>query len=120
MNNLDKEVAEALGYTIDRICGRSYGSMGMDCWLEHEHNIISTVAGFTPSTNWQQAGELLEKFKFTLGPNINQNTGELEWLCYKDVTKCGMFSHTVSEDAQTPQEAICKAVIALCKEKEHE
>lgn len=56
---------------------------------------------YHPSTNWQQAGELVEKFK-------------LELWCLGDNWKAGTVTLTdgVVAKADTPRKAICMAVIA--------
>ncbi|MDE9571291.1 phage protein NinX family protein [Xenorhabdus bovienii] len=60
---------------------------------------------FTPSTDWSQCGELIEKHRVEL----DFNSVSEEWSAY-------IFNfeelESVIEDGDTPQIAICRAVVA--------
>jgi len=103
MSELDRDVAEALGMSLD---DKGFPYAVCD---DPDYRMVTPEA-FTPSTNWQQAGELLEEYKICiqiLKSGIWNAAATSEW---NDKTQ--VF-------AESPQEAICKAVIAL-KESENE
>jgi len=100
MSDLDRQVAEALGYKIKKRGGVDY--------LYMNDEFIRGLMNFNPSASWKQAGELLEKYNLVLYP-YNE-----EWACYQH----GDFGRIIATG--TPQEAICKAVIALHKDDSHE
>ncbi|MDE9566301.1 DUF2591 domain-containing protein [Xenorhabdus bovienii] len=67
--------------------------------------IIKGMEDYTPSTDWAQCGELIEKHHVEL----NFNSVSEEWSAY-------IFNfeelESVIEDGDTPQIAICRAVVA--------
>ena len=116
MSDLDKRVAEALGYEIE-------DREGVDFYIDTARSakymhtfVVSSVFSFTPSTNWQQAGELLEKYKIAVTPPLY---GRPDWSAEVKVPK-GDDNHRFHfhNYAPTPQEAICLAVIALLESKD--
>ena len=83
---LDKAVAEAQGWVHETEWG---------IWTPHNYH---------PSTNWQQAGELLEKYKIDL-EYVDTNWEATIWDLLNNVP----IAETA---ADTPQRAICLAVLA--------
>ena len=65
---------------------------------------------YNPSTNWEQAGELLEKYAITLTPYGDVHGNVCEWRAITSESK-GYAT------ADTPQRAICLAVLELKGEK---
>ena len=61
----------------------------------------SLIAGYDPCNNWQQAGELLEKFKIDLVYGGDPQT----WNC--------ITMRTEPTEDKDPRVAIVKAVLAL-------
>jgi hypothetical protein len=81
----------------------------VECSLKDKTMLIAVGYGeYSPSTNWQQAGELVEKYKVELFNHIEDGS----WSAYAR-------GQTVGEGgrADTPQRAICLAVLALEGEK---
>jgi hypothetical protein len=94
---LDKAVAELQGWKKEPD-GR--------LWRSPDKHIYSGLP-YRPSTIWKQAGELLEKYNIQLDP---PNFGSTEWsAAAQDIEE---WSY-----ADTPQRAICLAVLALKGEK---
>jgi len=57
---------------------------------------------FSPSTNWSQCGKLIEEYKVT----VEWYEGFGEWSAYTDDASKNFYE-------ATPQEAVCRAVIAM-------
>lgn len=93
---------EQLNYWVAKAHGWSMNSDG--CWEENGkavHCEFSMVPNkYSPSTNWKQAGELIEKYKL----DINYHYESDGWECWSNLKKP---AYNVS-----PQRAICMAVIA--------
>ena len=69
-------------------------------WYENEDGYDP----YRPSTDWQQAGELIEKFKVKVWYSSGKWVAETYKRNRVDITVWGVSS--------TPQEAICRAVVA--------
>ena len=97
MIKLDRQVAEALGYEIAQDT--------KDLFVIFPDETMPRE--FAPSTNWQQAGELLEEF----------NLSVTRWSYGNNKKAWRAFNKDLNEYTQplyrTPQEAICKVIIAL-------
>ncbi len=65
---------------------------------------------YHPSTDWRQAGELIEKYAITLTPYGDVHGNVCEWRAITSESK-GYAT------ADTPQRAICLAVLELKGEK---
>ena len=90
--DLDYWVARAQGWDCDE-----YGN-----WYEDYVGGAEIVYDYTPSTNWQQCGELIIRFRVYLDHLISG-----KWRA-QSLLKLG----TNSAKGSTPQEAICRAVVA--------
>jgi hypothetical protein len=88
---LDRKVAEDQGW---------WNADGM--WMSNDDEAITTT--YSPSTNWQQAGELMEKYKIDL--HYEPMADGKNW----HAAFCGNIAEVWAE---TPQRAICLAVLAL-------
>jgi len=89
MNKLDKEVAEAIGLTQTN----------------------PTYKSFCPSTNWYTAGQMIEKYGLSI-LYISKDS----WQCNYTIIKhswSGRYKSFESANGATPQEAVCRAVIAM-------
>lgn len=119
MNNteIDKAVAEALNM--------KFGIYGLYLNGSVHINMVNPADGthadctFTPSTNWQQSGELLEGMQdISLSIIITRAKGDIEDEDHR-ICVCRIYddinSKRVSQDSygETIPMAICKAVIAL-------
>mgnify|MGYP001552717862 CR=1 FL=1 len=91
---LDKAVAEAQGWSEDWLDE----SKGLGLWIKSLGGESIGMGTYHPSTNWQQAGELLEKYKIDLSFDGEDCLAEISgnYFAYAD----------------TPQRAICLAVLA--------
>ena len=97
---LDKAVAEAQGWTlINKVSGLD---AFIGTWVSE--NVRIDQEFYHPSTNWQQAGELLEKYKIDL-EYVDTNWEATIWDLLNNVP----IAETA---ADTPQRAICLAVLA--------
>jgi len=104
MSDLDKQVVEALGYRYFEYTD-GLGNKGIHAYFA-DHQSIGRA--YSPSTNWEQCGELIKEYKICVAPRDN---GEgKEW---------GAFTLVIGEvpgkvlSGATPQEAVCRAVIAM-------
>ena len=86
-DELNFKVAEAQGW---------WNADGM--WMSKDDKSITTT--YTPSTNWEQAGELLEKYHI-----------ELEWNGSKWIASTYSPEIEGQSISSTPQRAICLAVL---------
>ena len=92
---LDREVAEAQGWVCDE-----YGPDGW-VWRDNKGNRKCIANEYHPTTNWQQCGELIEKYKLSLWFSRADNL----WVC---------TDHRITDiTGKTPQEAVCKAVVVM-------
>lgn len=106
MSDLDRQVAEALNWKFDTF--EIYERQTPPKLVIHMNDCggrKSTM--FIPSTDWDQAGYLLEKYKI-----------RLSYCHFKPECKCkgwmaDIYPHEFNIQATTPQEAICRAVIQL-------
>lgn len=122
MNSLDREVAEALGNTFVHV---DY-SLSVDAtdwqkenerWMEDnnldsvgdyfvnvEKNYWIAVEDWHPSTNGAQAWELMKRFRINVAQTDNK-----------------VYAYFGSSIAMgnNPEEAVCRVVIAMCKEREN-
>ena len=92
---LDYWTAKAQGWELDENPNGATNWVRDDEWMRKY--------SYTPSTNWQQAGELVEKFKLTLLYNELKE----EWIADE-------FSSFGDDEqrADSPRKAICMACIA--------
>ncbi len=88
---LDYWVAKAQGWELI-----NYGS----CWKSEQFTHTITRVSYHPTSNWQQAGELIEKFDCSLEYYNSCN-------CWGATARSSDM-----EVADTPQRAICLAVVA--------
>lgn len=92
---LNRWTAKAQGWKLD-CTGR---------WLDDDQ-FKAWKIDYTPSTNWQQAGELVEKYEISLGKH-----GSLEiWAADLNPHNIGTLGK--NWHGPTPQIAICRAVVA--------
>lgn len=103
MSDLDKRVAEAFGMNF------IYTEHDNQIWLNSQDALP-----FTPSTNWQQAGELQVKYGLNVSVHCTENEHVTSWKC----CRAWPFKESKEVCASTPQEAICLAVIALLESKD--
>ena len=98
---LDYWVAKAQGWDFVRKQRTEYGFVYQVWW--NSPNSFIKAKDYHPSTNWQQAGELVEKFNVMIAPS---------WVTEKNGWHgaCSYEQEPVSAD--TPTKAICIAVIA--------
>jgi len=94
MSDLDRQVAEALGWHED-----CTGKL-----LDSDQQFKGYAVDFSPSTNWEQCGKLIEGY----GVNI---TYLLHSRDYVEAWPSGKY--TCKSKGATPQEAVCRAVIAM-------
>jgi hypothetical protein len=91
---------EELDYEVAKVATDFIGTM--EQWKEVCNKWMDCgESPYRPSTNWQQAGELLEKYKielWRLGDNWKAGTSSL--------------TDGVVAQADTPQRAICLAMLA--------
>ena len=97
---LDKAVAKAQGW--EHIANSD--------WEFMRNGALWVASQYHPSTNWEQAGELLEKYAITLTPYGDVHGNVCEWRAITSESK-GYAT------ADTPQRAICLAVLELKGEK---
>lgn len=99
MTDLDKQVAEVLGYKtkIDRYDGGCRANI----------NGGETYPKFSPSTNWRQGGPLIEEYRVALDSTISRER-PVKWtaLIVDDAGKC------FTTQGKTPLIAAMKALIA--------
>ena len=96
MNNikeLDRKVAEAQGWKVIDTGANSWAIKTKDMY-----SISHYKYDYRPSINWQQAGELLEKYRLNL-------------VRFDDGWQCGKVGR-IYPKADTPQISICLAVLA--------
>jgi len=106
MSDLDKKVAEALGWKF-----MSYGIRDdKELILHHPTYDAWTYGVFTPSTNWQQAMELWDKYLKDGYLNKITQGGDYTRLVLLDENTMQVVSNTIGEDLR---EAICEAIIRL-------
>ena len=100
---LDEQVAEALGHEVTIILG--------DCWINTNAD-HPKKRKFTPSTNGQQAMDLLREHRVSL---ISPKSGENKWkiVIYinKEEGRYGV-THEYNGYGPTLEIAICKAIVA--------
>src|SRR5574343_677139 len=65
---LNRAVAKALGYTENFPC---YEENGNSVFLIHVMCYESCFSVFNPVENWQQCGQLIEKFKIRITPFVH-------------------------------------------------
>ena len=98
------KTSELTGDKLDYWVAKAQG-WNLDTEYDDRCNQYTALTGrrfYTPSTNWQQCGELIEKFEADLGPFHSQQWIACVWS----------GSEEFSMDGITPQEAICRAVVA--------
>ena len=103
MSEFDRQVAEALGYTLIPPARSQITNAG-DVFLPPSTGNLPVL--FSPSTNWSQAGELMEKYKIS----VEWFDGFGEWC------GCVEGSDKTCYEA-TPQEAVCRAIVASMENK---
>jgi len=119
MSDLDRQVAFVQGWE-----GRIRKDGGFYWHKENGEYTGLLLSHYTPSTNWQQAGELLEKYGIGISPHIicsrkdYQENEILQWVASS--TRRNTIRVYKIAQGSTPQEAICKAVIELHKGDNHE
>jgi hypothetical protein len=102
MEDLDRQVAEALGYPVVMM---EVSNKKIIC-----HATIPPLRGFmefTPSTNGQQAMDLLKNHHFTIESNMSD-----KWYVGYVIEDSEGEPHWEGVEGPTPEIAICKAVIA--------
>ncbi|MEQ1977134.1 phage protein NinX family protein [Xenorhabdus sp. SGI240] len=124
---LDWAVARAIGMDI-YICGRSsddeYGWIGnYSVWKKSCEQPVITIglcndihiefAGkskpYSPSTNWEQCGQLIERYIDDLTHMAFRGD---HWVANCRAVRVGDFSIFKTQTGDTPQIAICRAVVA--------
>jgi hypothetical protein len=101
MKDLDKQVAEAQGWVCKANGGPRYW------WTEDENYYLHRAEDYIPSTNMEQAGELLEKYQLCL---LSNDDGI--WHAAEHI-----FEGAPYGEGKTWMEAVCKAVVALEKNR---
>ena len=97
---------EQLGYWCAKAQGwkKKYPYNNLEpYWLDDTGTIIHSDWEYHPTTNWQQAGELVEKFEVAVYMGSDDSDQEY-WFAKCTVGGMGK--------ADTPTRAICMAVIA--------
>ncbi|CDH06830.1 conserved hypothetical protein [Xenorhabdus bovienii str. oregonense] len=101
------KTSELTGKALDWAVAKSIGLPAIVTPLTPFGNLIieGMEEDYTPSTDWSQCGQLIEKHRVEL----NFNSVSKEWSAY-------IFNfeelESVIEDGDTPQIAICRAVVA--------
>ncbi len=93
---LDRKVAEALGWKTSKIFRGAY-------WIDSKDDVQRLKSAFTPSTNGQQAIDLQKQFDIATYPNSKTKI----WTARLENQRGAQ-----GECGPTPEIAICKAVIA--------
>lgn len=96
-DKLDYWVAKAQGWD------KSFNKLGLYAVWVTEYG-DEPIHHYKPTTNWQQCGELIEKFNLNL---LRLDDGWKSGYVYSYADKDVMFAK-----GSTPQEAICRAVVA--------
>jgi len=106
---IDKAVAEAQGWTERQNVAWDEQINPDIMFFNMSKGVISFNEGYHPSTNWQQAGELQVKFNISVSPCMHKPK------CGCDGWEAIIFTdrEIYIGNGKTPQEAICKAVIAM-------
>ena len=88
-------VAKSFGWKQEHVTGGSFGSIGCLCWVPPHGRPRFTVAGYDPTVSWEQCGPLIKQFKLIVSAkSCYSTTSGRTWV------------------GDTPQIAICKAVIS--------
>ena len=98
---LDLAVAMAIGWKLTRVSDVQIERDG-DYMLCGESNKRYSRYVFTPTTDWQQCGELLDRFNVTVSKTTDR------WMAFCEIEE--MDPHL--QMGTTPQIAICRAVAA--------
>jgi hypothetical protein len=106
-SELDYWVAKAQGWEK-----KTFIRGGLVYWSNGVTSSIN-IESYTPTTNWQQCGELIEKFKLVISQNGDDWTAQVNKprpptaKPYSAKSYLGPIGY-----GSTPQEAICRAVVA--------
>jgi len=110
MFDLDRQVVEAQGWEIVETRPESLPDLiPLRIWVddtEGDHIHKYCVDDYAPSTNMEQAGELLEKYQLCLLSN-----DEGSWHAVEHI-----FEGAPHGEGKTWMEAVCRAVVAIEKE----
>ena len=104
-NQLDAAVAKALGWHLEA-----------DKWCDSDRQFKGHCPDFSPSTNWLQAGKLIEEYKIDLNyiPD-SPRTGKSDiWVAdpwHKN-------PNGLEGEGVTPLIAVCRAIVAALTAKE--
>ena len=110
---LDKRVAELQGWVIKTArFTKHIGYLEVEEYYTPEGSYVCPVDQYSPTASWQQAGELIEKYRIHICPEVDL-TGKAIWeVCAPEYPKDshGFLDEFVEEDLKI---AIVKTVIAL-------
>lgn len=99
-NDLNHWVAKARGWELVPAQNNDGEILPWNVWLDFNDKFIGHEYEYEPDTNWQQCGELIEKFKVTIWPTCRR-----EWVA-------NTWKRNHPNSGSTSQEAICRAVVA--------
>ena len=108
---MTKPIEEYTNEELDRLCAEAMGVELKTEWeeiCEDSRTILSGTIEYTPTTNKEQAMELLERFK------LDVEWDGTQWVCHYFVNS---YTNVV---APTPALAICRAVAAMYLEKRND
>lgn len=105
MNPIDKQIAEIeigrewKNWKEDDYDGEfpMFADWGESIGIYYSEDALEI---YSPSTDWEQGGPLIEKYKIDLGPHENG----IDWVAQTE-----RWMHSTGK---TPLEAVCKAIIA--------
>lgn len=97
---LNRAVAKALGWKI-KYCSR----FEHDVYFSNNAEMIMSVHNYNPVENWQQCGQLIERFKI-----------DIFWTDYAKNVECNIYENenlkcTAVTDAIDIKTAICRCVV---------
>lgn len=116
-DKLDYWVAKAQGWE------KLYNDILGTIWA-HNDELMERTCSYHPATNWQQCGELIEKFGVGLRPQTPKDHddyigGNHHATILRDKSKTYDYGipptvifDQIGQYGSTPQEAICRAVVA--------
>jgi len=93
---------EQLDHWVAKAQGWKYRDLSNPLWLGEMPNGGIEASDYSPTTNWEQCGELIEKYQ------IGLIVPETHWVA--ELFKTG--KPKVYAEAQNPRTAICRAVVA--------
>ncbi|HGW2955524.1 TPA: phage protein NinX family protein [Raoultella ornithinolytica] len=105
---LDVSVAISIGGEVDRPQDAQVYLNGRH-QLCGEHNMLHSSHVFSPSTNWSQCGELIERFSISCYQSADPATGKVyHWVGVSELATPGKRRGLIADN---PRVAVCRAVV---------